>query len=318
MTIKETFANWQAYRLARLKITPQTADRLDDDYKRFLAGSTIEHREPAAITREDLWDFCDGIFATHKLKARAWVNFKGMINGIFDYARRSTSTVIDTKLAFRDYVVPSSRLVVPNRRKTRADIRANVFLPDDIERIQDELSTSSDPLDIGIRLLFLTGLRVCELSALKPEDVDGDILTIQRMERRHKESGHYVWTIEDCTKANAGARDVVLIDEAKDLIGSLDSGEYLFERNGRRLRGQYFSRKLRDLCRKVGVSTKSCHAIRKTYCSQLLNAGIPLAEVQHLLGHLSPQTTLSHYYYNTDSIHTMQNAIGAATGRFVK
>lgn len=318
MDIKETFANWQAYRLARLKITPQTADRLDDDYKRFLAGSTIEHREPAAITREDLWDFCDEIFATHKLKARAWVNFKGMINGIFDYARRSTSTVIDTKLAFRDYVVPSSRLVVPNRRKTRADIRANVFLPDDIERIQDELSTSSDPLDIGIRLLFLTGLRVCELSALKPEDVDGDILTIQRMERRHKESGHYVWTIEDCTKANAGARDVVLIDEAKDLIGSLDSGEYLFERNGRRLRGQYFSRKLRDLCRKVGVSTKSCHAIRKTYCSQLLNAGIPLAEVQHLLGHLSPQTTLSHYYYNTDSIHTMQTAIGAATGRFVK
>ena len=317
MTIKETFANWQAFRLSRMKITPQTADRLDDDYKHFLSGTQIEKREPETITREELWDFCDGIFQAEKLKAHAWLNFKCLVNGIFDYARRTANT-IDTRLAFRDYVVPASRLIVKNRLKTRSDIRANVFMPEDVEAIYEAISDSTEPLDLGIRLCFMTGLRVCELSALKPEDVDGDILTVQRMERRHKESGHYVWTIEDCTKANAGARDVVLIQEAQDLIGTLHPGEYLFERNGRRLRGQYFSRKLRDLCRKAGVSTKSCHAIRKTYCTQLLNAGMPLAEVQHLLGHLSPQTTLSHYYYNTDTIASMQRTLETATGRFVK
>ena len=317
MTIKETFANWQAWRLSRMKITVQTADRLDDDYKHFLSGTQIEKREPETITREELWDFCDGIFQAEKLKAHAWLNFKCLVNGIFDYARRTANT-IDTRLAFRDYIVPTSRLIVKNRLKTRSDIRANVFMPEDVEAIYEAISDSTEPLDLGIRLLFMTGLRVCELSALKPEDVDGDILTVQRMERRHKESGHYVWTIEDCTKANAGARDVVLIQEAQDLIGTLHPGEYLFERNGRRLRGQYFSRKLRDLCRKAGVSTKSCHAIRKTYCTQLLNAGMPLAEVQHLLGHLSPQTTLSHYYYNTDTIASMQRTLETATGRFVK
>ena len=317
MTIKETFANWQAWRLSRMKITVQTADRLDDDYKHFLSGTQIEKREPETITREELWDFCDGIFQAEKLKAHAWLNFKCLVNGIFDYARRTANT-IDTRLAFRDYIVPTSRLIVKNRLKTRSDIRANVFMPEDVEAIYEAISDSTEPLDLGIRLLFMTGLRVCELSALKPEDVDGDILTVQRMERRHKESGHYVWTIEDCTKANAGARDVVLIQEAQDLIGTLHPGEYLFERNGRRLRGQYFSRKLRDLCRKAGVSTKSCHAIRKTSCTQLLNAGMPLAEVQHLLGHLSPQTTLSHYYYNTDTIASMQRTLETATGRFVK
>lgn len=317
MTIKETFANWQAWRLARMKITVQTADRLDDDFKHFLAGSDFQRRDPADVTREDLWDFCDALFQDQKLRSHAWLNFKSLINGIFDHARRSTST-IDTRLAFRDYVVPASRLVVKNRRKTRADIRANVFMPEDVEAIKQAISDSTEPLDMGIRLLFMTGLRVCELSALKPEDVDGDILTVQRMERRHKENGSYVYTVEECTKANAGARDVVLIREAQDLIGSLKSGEYLFERNGRRLRGCYFSRKLRDLCRKVGISTKSCHAIRKTYCSELLNAGMPLAEVQHLMGHTSPRTTIQAYYYNNSSITSIQETLESAVGRFAK
>lgn len=316
MTIKETYANWQAFRLARLKITPQTADRLDDDYKRFLGGSDFQYRDPSDITREELWDFCDGLFAADKIKAHAWLNFKSLINGIFDFARRTTST-IDTRLAFRDYVVPASRLIVKNRRKTRSDIRANVFMPDDVEAIYDAISESTEPLDIGIRLLFLTGLRVCELSALKPEDVDGDILTVQRMERRHKEDGSYVYTVEDCTKANAGARDVVLIREAQELIEGLCPGEYLFEKFGRRIRGMSFSRQLRKICHRIGIPEKSCHAIRKTYCSQLLNAGMPLAEVQHLLGHTSPSTTLAAYYYNNSSIITMQQTLeSAVAGHF--
>lgn len=318
MTIKETFANWQAWRLARMKITIQTADRLDDDYKHFLSGTWIEKQSPEEVDRETLWDFCDEIFRREKLRSRAWLNFKTLINGIFDHARRTTHA-IDTRLAFRDYIVPVGRLIVPNRRKTRADIRANVFMPDDVAEILDHLAGSADPLDLGLRLCFYTGLRVCELSALKPEDVDGDILTVQRMERRHKEDGHYVWTIEDCTKANAGARDVVLIREAQELIASLPSGEYLFEKYGRRIRGQNFSRQLRTVCHRLGIPEKSCHAIRKTYCSQLLNAGMPLAEVQHLLGHTSPRTTLLSYYYNNSSILSMQETLEVAVaGRIVK
>lgn len=300
-----------------MKITIQTADRLDDDYKHFLSGSDFQRRDPADVTREELWDFCDAIFRAEKLKEHAWKNFKTMMNGIFDYARRTVPTV-DTRLAFRDYVVPVGRLIVKNRRKTRSDIRANVFMPEDVESISEAISDSTDPLDLGIRLLFMTGLRVCELSALKPEDVDGDILTVQRMERRHKEDGHYVWTVEECTKANAGARDVVLIREAQDLIAGLRAGDFLFMKCGRRIRGQNFSRRLRTICRQLGLSSKSCHAIRKTYCSQLLNAGMPLAEVQHLLGHTSPRTTLSSYYYNNSSILAMQESIESAVGRSVK
>lgn len=300
-----------------MKITIQTADRLDDDFKHFLSGSDFQRRDPADVTREELWDYCDAIFRAEKLKEHAWMNLKSLINGIFDYARRTTPT-IDTRLAFRDYIVPVGRLIVKNRRKTRSDIRANVFMPEDVELIQEAISESTDPLDLGIRLCFMTGLRVCELSALKPEDIDGDILTVSRMERRHKEDGHYVWTVEECTKANAGARDVILIKEAQDLIKGLRRGEYLFMKCGRRIRGQNFSRRLRALCRQIGLSSKSCHAIRKTYCSQLLNAGMPLAEVQHLLGHTSPRTTLSSYYYNNSSILAMQESLEAAVGRFVK
>ena len=317
MTIKETFANWQAWRLARMKITVQTADRLDDDFRRYLESTSFSRRDPADVTREELWDFCDALFQEEKLRAHAWLNFKSLINGIFDHARRTTST-IDTRLAFRDYIVPTSRLIVKNRRKTRADIRANVFMPEDVEAIKQAISDSTEPLDMGIRLLFMTGLRVCELSALKPEDIDGDILTVQRMERRHKEAGSYVYTVEDCTKANAGARDVILIREAQELIRSLPSGEYLFEKYGRRIRGMSFSRQLRKVCHRLGIPDKSCHAIRKTYCSQLLNAGMPLVEVQHLLGHTSPQTTLSAYYYNNSSITSMQQSLeSAVSGRFV-
>ena len=85
MTIKETFANWQAWRLARMKITVQTADRLDDDFKRYLESTSFSHRDPADVTREELWDFCDALFQEEKLRSHAWLNFKSLINGIFDY-----------------------------------------------------------------------------------------------------------------------------------------------------------------------------------------------------------------------------------------
>lgn len=317
MTIKKTFEEWQAFRLARMKITIQTADRLDDDFRHFLIDSDFSQRDPADVTREDLWDFCDQVFRAEQLREHSWMNLKSLINGIFDHARRSGQT-IDTRLAFRDYIIPVGRLIVKNRRKTRADIRANVFMPEDVEAILGRISGSTDPLDLGIRLLFMTGLRVCELSTLKPEDVDGDVLTVQRMERRHKESGRYVYTVEECTKANAGARDVVLIREAQELIRSLPSGEYLFMRYGRRIRGMSFSRQLRKVCHWLGIPEKSCHAIRKTYCSELLNAGMPLAEVQHLLGHTSPRTTLSAYYYNNSSILQMQETLELAVGRSAK
>lgn len=313
LTFAECFYSWQKWRKDRRKVAPGTIDRTEDDFGRFLYGTKFSRLRIDQIRQEDLWDFFDSVFAADRISQSAFLNLKSLINGVVDHAARSCE-VFNSRQASRDYIVPSGRLVVRNRRMTRREVRRNVFMPDEVALITDFLSRSRNLIDQGLLLMFWTGLRVGELCVLRPDDLEDDVLLVRRMERRHKVQGSYVYTVENMTKANAGEREVVLIEDAQRLFLKISKGKsgYVFTRRGVRIRGLYFTRRLHRVCEILGLDSKSCHAVRKTYASTLLNAGVPVAEVQALLGHISAQTTLSYYYYNNASIETQKRALDRA------
>lgn len=76
-----------------------------------------------------------------------------------------------------------------------------------IEYLEDNL----DPMNIGILLMFVTGIRIGELVGLKHEDFEQNTFKIRRTETRYKnEDDHYVTEIKDFPKSQAGVRTVIV------------------------------------------------------------------------------------------------------------
>ncbi len=74
--------------------------------------------------------------------------------------------------------------------------------------------------------------------------------------------------------------------------------------------------------RRVGLRRVDMHSLRHSFASALIMAGAPVTEVQYLLGHSSPQTTLkvySHWFANTesDSVHRLSRTLAGNFGHFL-
>ena len=74
--------------------------------------------------------------------------------------------------------------------------------------------------------------------------------------------------------------------------------------------------------RRAGLRRVDMHSLRHSFASALIMAGAPVTEVQYLLGHSSPQTTLkvySHWFANTqsDSVYRLSRALAGNFGHFL-
>jgi hypothetical protein len=69
---------------------------------------------------------------------------------------------------------------------------------------------------------------------------------------------------------------------------------------------------LRDLCDRLGMRRTGWHALRHTFCSQLVQRSVPLPAVQALLGHSDLRMTLrySHLAPSTlrDAVAVLEQA----------
>lgn len=58
-------------------------------------------------------------------------------------------------------------------------------------------------------------------------------------------------------------------------------GEYIFMKNGKRIKGQAFTRRLYVICDKVKIGERSIHKARKTYATKLIDGNVPESVIKH-------------------------------------
>jgi len=79
-------------------------------------------------------------------------------------------------------------------------------------------------------------------------------------------------------------------------FGSQSERALLVTRNGARLTGEAVSNAIHAISRRAGVSIHSLHQFRHTCASDLLEAGVHLAQVQRILGHSGIATTVRYVH----------------------
>ncbi len=172
--------------------------------------------------------------------------------------------------------VPGHRLV-SGRAITQGELRA-IFGALDPRRPLDARNAAL------VALLYGGGLRRQEACDLDLDSIDADG-AVRVIGKGNKERRAFL---------PAGARAAVRAwlrhrgDRPGPLLLAIDHGRTI---TGRRLSAESVSHTVGVLGQKAGIARFASHDLRRTYCSDLLDAGADTVTVQRLMGHSSPVTT---------------------------
>ncbi|MCC8104826.1 MAG: tyrosine-type recombinase/integrase [Clostridiales bacterium] len=129
-------------------------------------------------------------------------------------------------------------------------------------------------------------------------------MRVQRSEDKHrdKETDKWTVTVKDYTKSDAGDRDLIIPSTAQKTLAQIVSinpdGEYLFEREGKRLRGITFNKRLTRICDELNIPHRTPHKIRKTYGTTLIDSNVEDGFIAEQMGHKDISTTRKLYYFS--------------------
>lgn len=299
-SVESVFNEWIERKLMYKEIQKGSADRYKTDFERFFVNTGFAKKKIKQIDSDELEDFIRRQIAEQNLTMKSYSGLRIIIRGMWMYAKKKKCTDISISEFFGD--LDLSRKIF---KKTVIEKEDQVFAEDEIPILVDYLKRNVTIWNLGVLLVLQTGVRVGELSALKPGDwAGGNILKIRRTEIRYKnEDGKNVVDVREFAKTEAGMRDIILSDggiETLRMIKEINpSGEYLFENSsGKRIRGNTFNKRLDLVLKAVGLHHRSIHKGRKTYGTTLIDAGCEDSLVMNQLGHTTIETSRKYYYFS--------------------
>jgi integrase len=147
-----------------------------------------------------------------------------------------------------------------------------------------------------------TGLRQAEILNLRWADIDLDRRLVSIESRP-------TW------KTKMGKRRVVPLSETAHVLLCAKLGkslsEYVFTLNDQKISGGYVSHKFKRYIRAANLSNQRLrfHSLRHSFATWLVQDGVPLAEIQKLLGHSSVQVTEKYSHLAGSELHSAVNRL---------
>lgn len=301
-TLKELFYAWMKRKLEYNDICQGTYDRYEKDFKRFFEkDSDFSARRIKDIKSKEIIPFLRKAIADYSLTSKAYSNLRTLVYGIFKYAKEEE--YISWSIS---YIVGDMELSQRAFRKVIKEDDEEVFNDDEIVELIKETSSNPDMLNLGIMLMFCTGIRVGELVALKWCDVTNNSIKIRRTEISYKgDNKKNVYEIREYPKTEASIRTVFVPTEFSSILRRLrlmsGNSEYIFWKDNKNLKVLQVRKRLYMLCDKLAIKRKSPHKLRKTYVSILLDNGVDKRLIQDVAGHTEIATSERNYHRNRKS-----------------
>ena len=212
---------------------------------------------------------------------------RGSSKVTIDNIRRIMSSFFSW-LEDEDYIVKS-----PVRRIHRvktAQITKETLSDEELETLRDACESKRDLAVVD--LLASTGMRIGELIRLNVADVN-----LQERECIVTGKGNKQRPVYFDARAKLHLAEYLetRADNNSALFVSLDSKARRITVGGMELR-------LRNLGKKVGVSRVHPHKLRRTLATHAIDKGMPIEQVQKLLGHAKIDTTMHYAMVNQNNV----------------
>lgn len=217
-TLKELFYEWIKRKLNFNDICRGTFDRYEKDFTRYFEDDFgFADRRIRSIEPMDITPFLRGAIAKYSLTSKAYSNLRTITYGIFKYAKEKGYIAWSISQTVGDMEVPRRAF-----HKVIKEDDEEVFNDEEMAKLIKEISLKPDLLNLGIMLMFCTGIRVGELVALKWCDVTNNSIKIRRTEIFYKgDDKKRVYEIRDFPKTEAGVRTVFVPTEFSSILSRL-------------------------------------------------------------------------------------------------
>ena len=204
-----------------------------------------------------------------------------------DNIRRNISSFF-TWLEEEDYIIKS-----PMRRihkiKTTKTVK-EVISDEEIEKMRDKCKNLRDLAVID--LLYSTGIRIGELVRLNIDDIDFEERECIVFGKGDKERRVY---FDAKTKIHLMGYINSRFDTNPALFVTLDAPYNRLQISGVEIR-------LRRLGRELGINKVHPHKFRRTMATRAIDKGMPIEQVQKLLGHSQIDTTMHYAIVNQTNV----------------
>ena len=213
----------------------------------------------------------------------------GCSNVTVDNVRRNISSFFSW-LEEEDYILKSPMKRI-HKIKTKTVVK-NVISDEGMEKLRDNCQNIRDLAIID--LLYSTGIRVGELVNLNIDDVDFDGRECVVYGKGDKERRVYFDAKAKVHLKNyIDSRD----DDNEALFVTLDSPHARLKISGVEIR-------LRQLGRRLDLDRVHPHKFRRTMATRAIDKGMPIEQVQKILGHSQIDTTMQYAMVNQANVKT--------------
>ena len=162
------------------------------------------------------------------------------------------------------------------------------------------LMSGTDVYKLGILLALMTGLRLGELCALRWDDITDDTVSISKTMLRLSVGGGKT-EVKICPpKSGCSVRKVPLPQSLKLIINKLRGEGYLLASDGKDFtEPRVMQYKFERMIAACGIEKANFHALRHTFATRCIEAGVDAKTLSEMLGHSDVKTTLSRYVHSS-------------------
>ena len=316
MTLKELYPEWFEFKKTKA-VRNNTLHRIDTDYKRYYLdeplSAPIMSKPLASLKKMDIEKWAYSLIKKYNMTHKAFSNMAIVLRQTLDY-------LVDMEVIEGN---PFLRVKIDNKafRKVRKKpAQTQIFYEDESKAVvalaYQMAEEKQDEVFLAIPLFFYSGIRIGECLGLSFEDFrrDEHILSIHQsmmVDDTLNEDGTWgvrQYKVFDYLKHNADPREVIVNDVCFDIADKVKAMQEKKGLNSELLFNvktpSNLQLKMIQICKRLGISSRSPHKIRKTYISTLLNNRVDPDFVRTQVGHQELQTTLNSYTYATSRKET--------------
>lgn len=297
-TVDELFNEWNDYRLELRKISKASHTRMQDTYKRFF--KEFGKKRIKNLEKDEIVEFLERQIPKYNLSARGFAGLKTIMKGVLKRARRKKYIDFTAEEVLAELDVSDVEF-----RKTIREDYEEVYNEEEMYNMLMYLRDNYNLRNAAVILMFVSGMRIGEIVALKHEDLDpwNNTVKVRRTETRYKENGETIYAVKEYPKTKAGIRTIVIPSAYRWLIRDLHEQskdkEYVFQNDkGKRYNTNQIRKDVYKACKDTGTYKKSPHKIRATYDTILLDSNVDRRMVKDQMGHSEIKTSEVKYHRN--------------------
>lgn len=176
------------------------------------------------------------------------------------------------------------------------------------KRLESHLLLDLDQTKAGILISLHTGLRIGEICALAWDDIDlqDHVIrvrhTVARVQNNNTDSLKSTNLIIDSPKTKASTRDIPISSVLLPIliaISKSSSSRYVISNADGFVSPRTFEYRYHRLLDESGVSSVNYHALRHTFATRCIEAGVDVKSLSEMLGHANVGVTLNTYVHSS-------------------